>query len=834
MKIRKLLTALSVGLSSCMIITPLAACGRQEDVVEEEKVGVYLQGASVESGFVDFTKDEYREATIEQNYVGVIQYETIEGKEFGIESIRVDDHVLDENQWSYDDSSKTISIVGAAITGEIIINYHYFKVLEATNLNITASGKRLDGIDWNKISSDELFVKGYDTLRIPTGIAEIAPAAFAYLFDGMSNKIVYLDFSLVKDTLETIGNSAFDNCFAIKSQLNFKNFTKLIRIGSDSFFYCTGISGLTLPSTELTIGSHAFFKDEGISKLVIPNSIETIEDNAFEDCYHLSEIDLTAYDEIPSWLWTSKWIFDEAGKQLKSAENPTVLVNFTINQETEWNDVLCGHQNLPSNWKIRTESATDENVFKYEDDAKTIIKGFRDGLTKAEFDSYTSFVIPDNVTKIANNAFQYKKDFYDTTPKNLVLNNNLKEIGEGAFEYCPWLVGTLSLPPNITRVGKWAFKKCFNLTGDIVIPKSLTELSEQIFAFSGIRSVKFHENITKVGKKLFNCCYKLSTLDFTCFGLGKEPTEDWKEVENPEDGPFYGLNTNGTIVLHEIAATSSIELIWYNFLIARGMKNGISDPRSKQQDVTKWAVHAIDLPDRKFTTEFPQTKYEKAFIMQNVNELVGLKQTYIDKKANYGVLRTPDNTIKILGAAFNDKFKGTTNPYWQIKLNNGLQEIGPDAFAYCSSLLGSLVIPESVSTIGDNAFFTDSSESSDNWKSFAGTLYLPQQIDNIGSNAFRGNCFSNIILPEINNNAWWSSSNNSFTLNPKTTRFIDFTRFVSAPSETTVPFVFPDDSWGMIIVRDSNQKTAVSNYLSSKSAFNWKEQKWRIVSILEQ
>ena len=96
------------------------------------------------------------------------------------------------------------------------------------------------------------------------------------------------------------------------------------------------------------------------------------------------------------------------------------------------------------------------------------------------------------------------------------------------------------------------------------------------------------------------------------------------------------------------------------------------------------------------------------FIRANMSRLesVDLRGTGMKTLPNMALSSTniasvdlPDGLVEIGNEAFYSCYQLTA-----IRFPNGLRSIGNDAFRYCGQLTGSLVFPESLETIGQNAF----------------------------------------------------------------------------------------------------------------------------------
>jgi len=103
--------------------------------------------------------------------------------------------------------------------------------------------------------------------------------------------------------------------------------------------------------------------------------------------------------------------------------------------------------------------------------------------TEYEVGSFSSFsgdlIIPDTylglpVTRIASQAF-----WDNVALQNIVISNNVKEIGISAFGGCSSLKSVV-LPSQLTSIPAGCFSSCFNLN-NITIPKSVTSIGVQAF-----------------------------------------------------------------------------------------------------------------------------------------------------------------------------------------------------------------------------------------------------------------------------------------------------------------------------------------------------------------
>ena len=234
---------------------------------------------------------------------------------------------------------------------------------------------------------------------------------------------------------------------------------------------------------------------------------------------------------------------------------------------------------------------------------------------------------------------------------SIVLPDQLKKIGDGAFRDCTNLSGSLIIPEGVVEIKPEAFCSCSNLTGTLSLPSTLEILgsndNHRNGAFLGcgfVCELKLPEKLRVIGSETFSGCSGIYGELFLPSGIefiGRSAFAGMKSMRGSitipqgvsviNEGCFDGSGFNGTLTLHD-----GITVLGNNAFSNTGLKG----------------------------------------------------ELYIPKK------------VEVIGDGtfYNCDFSG------ELVLPKGLRMIGKRAFAYNWRLMGVLEIPENVISIGAGAF----------------------------------------------------------------------------------------------------------------------------------
>ena len=316
--------------------------------------------------------------------------------------------------------------------------------------------------------------------------------------------------------------------------------------------------------------------------------------------------------------------------------------------------------------------------------------------------SLTSVTIPNSVTSIGDYAFSSCSGL-----TSAIIGNSVTSIGDYAFLYCSSLT-SIEIPESVTSIGYAAFWNCSALTA-ITIPNSVTSIGDGAFSHCySLFSVTIGNSVTSIEDDTFYYCFSLSSVTignsvtsigyaafYKCSSLTSVTIPN--TVTSIGKRAFLGCSElksmvveSGNTVYDSRENCNAIIKTATNTLIAGC--NNTTIPNSVTS-IGEYAFYdcssltSVTIPNSVTSIEsmaFIGCSELKSMVVESGN-------TVYDSRENCNaIIKTATNTL-IAGC------KNTTIP-------NSVTSIGDNAFFDCSSLT-SVTIPNSVTSIGKSAFW---------------------------------------------------------------------------------------------------------------------------------
>ena len=526
-------------------------------------------------------------------------------------------------------------------------------------------------------------------------------------------------------------------------------------IAQDAFFGCSSLASIIIPESVTSIGTYAFNSCSSLTSINIPSSVTSIDFEAFGGCNSLSAVyisDMEAWwnisfdtnDSNPLYYAKNLYLNGELVTELTIPSSLTSIKAYTFSGCTSITTITIPESvtsigssafrdcsNLANvyyagdfeSW-MQLRLADDfsrpntyaKNIYfngelltevKIPSTMTTISSG-----TFAGFSGLTSITIPNSVTSIGNYAFNgctalkeltfedgssalslgnnnlfydcpletlyigrnlsYSNEWYSGYPPfynnksltNVTIGDNVTSIGSNAFSGCSNLA-SLTLGIGVNSIGDAAFYECSSLTA-ITIPNGVTTIGNDAFSgCSSLASATIGNGVTTIGNGAFSGCSSLASITIP------------NSVTSIGGYAFYGCSSLTSITIPE--SVTSIGDYAFNGcvglkeLIIADSQNalclGSSEPGCGYGGIIDgWVRRGL----------FYGLQLETLYIGRNL--------THENAGSDYPYIHFWDCT----------KLK-------TVELGNYVTEISHGSFYGCSSLT-EITIPESVTSIGINAF----------------------------------------------------------------------------------------------------------------------------------
>lgn len=486
-----------------------------------------------------------------------------------------------------------------------------------------------------------------------------------------------LEEIVLADSLTTIGANAFTGTAYYNNAANWTTVGegKLLYIGNH-LIAATGISGeCTVREGVVTVAAAAFANNTAMTSVVLPETVGSIGKEAFKNCIavNAATVPASALSSMPLTELTSITII--AGSIPENAfAGCTALANITLGA-----GVTAIGQNAFD------DTAYYKNAAMWSDGGKTLY--INNCLIFAKSELTGAYTVRENTALIANGAFAG-----NTALTSVSFPSSLKYVGNAAFLGCS-KIEAIALPEGLISIGSNAFQGCVK-AATVNIPATMEMIGAE--AFSGcemIQTLLVPATVTNIGTNAFADCKALRTISIPAAVISSIHKEFLENVTITSGTALEEDAFKGSLNLASISLPGTLQSIGDGAFAGCVLLTNIELPAS--------------------LSEMGKGVFVGCSALQSVTLAAGNTAF----AAENGVLYNADQTTLIVVPAQKNAF---TIPASVTKI---------DDYAFANGLLTSIVVPNTVTSIGAGAFSGCAALES---------LELPSSIGRLDNSVFVG------------------------------------------------------------------------------------------------
>ena len=533
--------------------------------------------------------------------------------------------------------------------------------------------------------------------------------------------------------ITVIGDSAFKDCNELTNVTIPDSVTS---ISEFAFENCSGLTSVTIPDGVTSISWGAFRGCSSLTSVTIPSNVVSIDQGAFTSCYKLVEVVNNSSLNITKGSSDNGDVAYYALNVKNSGNSDIVNQDGYLFYTNDGKNYLLGYVGNSTDLKLpETYNGNNYEIYKY---------AFKN------CSELTNVKIPDSVVSIGDEAFygcnslesitlpfvganlngdknthfgyifgasSYSYNY--TTPstlKTVIISNGsgVTSIDEFAFSGCSGLT-CVTIGDGVTSIGSDAFYRCSGLTS-VTIPDSVTSIgSSAFYGCSELTSITIPDGVTFIGDSAFNGCSgltsvtigdKVTSIGFNAFGSCSK----LESITLPFADTYMGY----------IFGSRSYSDMSYTKLVPSSLKTVIVSGSSSVTSIGDyafynfWHVTSITIPNT--VTSIGKEAFYRCSELESITlPFIGASKN-ADKRYDqvfgyiFGYNTTTQSDKTFSGATYQCYSSGTYYHYYipsslkNVILSDSVTSIGTNAFWNCSKLT-SITIPDSVTSIGTNAFW---------------------------------------------------------------------------------------------------------------------------------
>lgn len=537
--------------------------------------------------------------------------------------------------------------------------------------------------------------------------------SYAFYGHGLSSVII-------PNSVTSFEEGAFYSCSNLQD-VTLPN--SLQSIGVWAFGYCSNIKSINIPEGVERLEHAAFAECNGLTNVALPKSMRVIGDCAFIRCQGLKYVD------IPAGVTTIQERAFEDCPKLVYINLPYTITRIEDAAFRGCSSLSGVFSSIENSFEVGNDifaNVAPDCRLAYPTGTSAIYSAI--GWTDAVFGGGTQENRPDLVY-VDGIPYQWYEDGtaaavyigYDfgktveiRIPSSVRVGGNdyrVTRIDNSTFGWRDDLEYVL-IPEGVTSIAVMSFYADEKMTS-IQLPKSLKSVGVECFERTGLRSLTLPENLEEIDAMAFNECWYL--------------TKIISEIKEPfpfgEDA-FGALPESCTLTVPAGTRQAYIDAGWTEEVFKGGVLEANNNNASAGQGM-RYAVNADGetasltyASNDIVTARIP----EKTTINGTEYTVTGISDYALYAHNKLATVIIPNSVTTIGYGAFSD-CPNLSN----VTLGNNVQTIGGNAFQFAS--ITSIVIPNSVMTIGENAF---------NGCVNLESVSMSTTVSSIGNDAFHG------------------------------------------------------------------------------------------------
>lgn len=335
--------------------------------------------------------------------------------------------------------------------------------------------------------------------------------------------------------------------------------------------------------------------------------------------------------------------------------------------------------------------------------------------------------IPDSVTNLSNYAFQNTYATYVKLPNTLttlygtsyagffsdaiyleevVLPNNLVEIGANAFKYCKKLK-TINIPDSVTAIGANAFADCESIN-NIIIPEGPTILDNTFVRCKSLTNIQLPDSAIELNGT-FSSCSALTTIiipdNVTTLNGTFSNCKALTDVHMPNSITSFGSGTYGSF-----QNCTALTNVYFNGTVDDWINMGLGfNDNNPMRYATHIYINGVEPTSITIDTNIHSgcfTNWQsltEVTITENVTSIESVFFNCISLTS----LTLPNSITSVPHALIHD-----CNNIHTVTLGTNVTDVNSYAFDYCTGIRNIVLNTSTPPTVPNNTLYLEVSKSS--------------------------------------------------------------------------------------------------------------------------